>query len=712
MQRNWTAEGGVRIARALLCTALLVLLAAIATGCGSTSNASSDVQVQRDANDDSGDGNGGSDVGDDGSGSDQSITPDGLEGDTSVDVQPNDDASDVDESDVEADLALDGADDEGDLALPDLDAPDSLDAGGDATPADSDGDATTSDSLIDDSVTPGDPCKPGSACNRELTPEGGCLGLCIKQTTKVVCRGTVVAGLCYGLYPPQDTNESQSLNGLDVTVLAAPSGVYLPGDEATITLRLKNTSGAELKRTLIFKDPADWQVVSRDFQPGQLLTIPNGGTFDLEAKVKAVEPNIFNGAYNIFSFTFDDGNGGKQPYFEVFGVIGYPQETDSIVCGGHYFPPTYCPGNNCPSQGYFQATCCDGVFYPDGQCCNNGDCNSGVCSDGYCVNRVPQFYSANRLPYGYVKILVVLVDFDPIKPDADICTNRTDLDGMLEPQTVEGWYDDLIKNRTGRDEKLLHWQWTVIAGLSSKDLIQDAMYDFPSYQKSTEAYLKGKGCLTSFEEYDRVVIMSSQIQINYGGQAFPDGRIAMRYNSPLLMVHELGHTFGANDTYLNIGDRFQWQGDLMGNYLNTNPIPKDGVAWTEVGLGDVDLDGVIDIFTRNMAPDSLVVSAASATVTTKGTIELALSVRSKEGEHLGRVIVDQVQIDLVDFAKSNTTYRDDEIMTVFDGSGIDLDALKLAGTLKIRVRTEIYSTDASFERKLLTLDELIDVPVQ
>ena len=201
---------------------------------------------------------------------------------------------------------------------------------------------------------------------------------------------------------------------------------------------------------------------------------------------------------------------------------------------------------------------------------------------------------------------------------------------------------------------------------------------------------------------------------DFGGRYMGGGFIAMKTaTSPYLFAHELGHAFGGDDLYLELGGSFQWRDDLMGNSLTAPPLPADGVLWGQMGFADVDDDGVIDIARYATAPDALSVDALTARITAKGALEIELEVAALQDGDARRLHLPFVHLTVPAAAYDTDLFdpRQRKLLT-FDDTQVDLDALRAAGTVEIGVRVVHRFTDADWQPRELVLDETRAVAIE
>lgn len=313
---------------------------------------------------------------------------------------------------------------------------------------------------------------------------------------------------------------------------------------------------------------------------------------------------------------------------------------------------------------------------------------------------------------------------DPDTQDAGAAQDTADVDALSDALDADDAPDvstapapvklcALVAERTARVEKQHFIQWTVLGGFLHQDFLPEGPFGFGVFSQALEQLLQAEGCVTDFDDYDKVIVVSPLLDLEFGGQAFANGRMGLKtHGSPFLMTHELLHTYGARDTYLNIGNRFQYGADLMGNYLNSPPVPLDGVAWTDVGLGDHNQSGVIDVYERAWYPEAIAIDEASLIVTEKQSAELTLRLSLVEGDvHFPiPLAVDSVSIPEQGLTLGGWYKAGDETVVVTFPAETEA-ALLTAGQLIIDVTREHVFTDALFERVTLSLDQQLIVPL-
>lgn len=549
-------------------------------------------------------------------------------------------------------------------------------------------------------------CGPGEACNAWPHADGTCPGRCLPQTHAMTCKGQVANALCHRLPVPDFSNAPVQWGPILVTPEEWPDQARV-GEAHPVRVSVQNTGPTPVSLPFSFKHPDTWDVVEANFVGLDRLDLAPGQVADLDATVRAVRPDVLEpyGGIVLSLFFADQG-------LDVHGHVVFGPE-EPIHCGGLDFPEQWCPDGNCSDLGHFyvSARCCDGVFYPGAQCCGDADCIGGSCVDGHCLYDIPTLGSANTLPVGNQRILLVLVDSEfQVGPSA--CADRADeVRKVLPLDETTAYLREVVRKRVLRD--LLDLRWTVLAGFASSDFIHDGNYLFPDYMARLDEYLKSLGC-EPFDAYDKVIVASPTMDLQgFGGQAMMEGRIAvLTAANPYLLAHELAHTFGASDLYLDLGGQFQYQMDLMGNNLGGFGPPEDGVMWGEMGLGDVDQDGVVDLAQVAAFPEALEIETISATLTPKHTLEIAVSFGGRENGVLKRVVVPSFHLELPEFGADRHVLDPRRVkFVVFDEFEVDLAALAGAEAVEVRLVATLSFTSREWKRVTRTLDRTITVPV-
>ncbi|MFO0747357.1 MAG: hypothetical protein U1F43_17070 [Myxococcota bacterium] len=629
-------------------------------------------------------------------------------------ARPADAEARDDVTDTSADLPdlADGAD-----GVDAADADDDADLGTDAVVVDVTPDADAADVASEtDAPTSADGfCLDGAACNALLAEDGRCPGACLAQETHLRCKGFVVGDLCQPLSPPTPTPPDTVIDGLIVHLREAPPP-SLPGDVRHLRFGVENPGGSA--RTVPFSSQWEitWEVVSDDFSQRSSLTIAAHATLELEATLRALRPDRFD---------LDQGHVVTLYVADfplmIYAGIGFPPDA-GIACGASFFPAQYCRSEGCVGDvlRYDAARCCDGVFFPAVDCCDSADCATGTCVDGECVSDVPRLNSANSLVHGTQSILYVLADFDELAggPSADPCTwaRSAELREMLQLDAVDDWFGARPAERTGRD--LVDFRWTVRAGIDSDDfLAPDADTWVPSYQEALEGYFADAGC-PIVETYDKLVMASPRIDLQgYGGQYLNRGIVAVgTWQNPYLLVHELGHSFGATDLYFDMAGFLLRQLSLMGDYLAAGA--SDDVMWGEVGWGDTDRDGVIDIFEFAAHPDALALRDLHAHLGPYGdppvdALFLSFRVVALEGARELRVPTLFFDFDLPEhgYARSWAAGGDVKELVVLAGE-IHQSELVARGAVDLHVALRHGTTDADGTHRVLVLDETHTIPLE
>lgn len=552
-------------------------------------------------------------------------------------------------------------------------------------------------------------CDDFEACNALLTAEGLCPGECFSTDDTLRCDGTVKYGVCHTYEPTDTPTEAVDYGPFTVTPIAWPADTTV-GETSDFEVHITNDTAAELTLPFRWKNPQTFLFDNPSWDGITSYTLPPNGTAVLSARVTAQFATTLSAGGNlIVTFAFRD----EDQAFEPRSVVHYP-DTEAIACGGEHFPAMYCPDeSNCyASYSYYvSAKCCDDVFFPGATCCDDTDCADGACVDGKCAYGVPWLGSANNVAIGHQTIRLVLVDTHMQFADDPCANHYDDVKQEIDFPGVEGWYDDLAQRRLGRNA--VDFKWVVTGGVATTDFLTGANY-WDNFSNELNAWLEARGC-PIFDTADKVIVSAGTVDLmGFGGFYTDSGHIAVfaPYNTHLL-THELAHSFGATDLYLDLGGALLYPKDLMGNNLSAPPLPGDKVAWGELGFGDIDRSGVIDVVELAAFPETLEVANATATITTKNTLELRWEFVGKDGGVSKRVVVPSytIEVPLVGAALFNTYSSSRWKVVTFDHTQLDLDALEAAGEIAVRIETTYRFTDRDWNYRALPLNDTLVLPV-
>ena len=312
-----------------------------------------------------------------------------------------------------------------------------------------------------------------------------------------------------------------------------------------------------------------------------------------------------------------------------------------------------------------------------------------------------------------MRILIVLSDqADQPHDPAGVCTDRyATLKTKLELDRVEAALRKVALQYTG--QSLLDFQWTVLAGINKSDFDPNGSPYIGSMGDALMTYLISKGCIPDKAAFDKTILITPLLQIPGGftGVAELNGRVGMRVINDQLMVHELLHTFGASDLYLTLAGRLQYLSDWMSVGSINVPDRQAGVAWAEIGMGDMNRDGVIDLFEFARYPSSLTLVKAAGTITGKDTLEVTADIRGEEAGVAKRTLIRDMLVMLAD-GSGTKTLRPGTVAVFEGGKEVDLAAIKASGSIDLRFQASLRFTDAAFRRQTLTLDVTQTVPVK
>ncbi len=557
-------------------------------------------------------------------------------------------------------------------------------------------------------------CAEGEACDGFTDDAGLCPTRCVTVRDGLRCAGATRAGLCHGEAPVETRARTEGPWAREP--VSIPSEVTA-GETRELVFDVRNVS--EVARPLRFEVETTpwWTLASTEPPSGEVSSVAPGEAVRVTLRVRFTEPTILDVARWVGAWVRlpeVEGRGG----WPLIVPVRYP-EGEGARCGERWFPE-FRAGE---SGNYGEAACCDGVFYPGATCCVASDCpGEGRCADGRCVSASTGVsWSATPLA-GPQRVLVAFVD-DDRAPSEDPCADRSAaLRDELRLDDIERWYSDAARARVGRATTA--WRWTVLAGLRSADLgLPDGRFTQEDLHDRAEAYLRERGCLTGFDDdYDRTVVVAPRVDLGpYAGRVFRTQRVAQNHWSAPLAAHELGHTFGATDRYVTLGGDLQWAGTLMTRYVDAlRPEVRDDVLWAEVGLGDNDRDGVIDLHQTAVAPDHLGVGALTASVfPDRRTLLIRLDLDVRQGGRSRRAFPQRAAISLVGTGARVSFHRWEVIsyggvweaylFAPRDIPDAVYDAIVRDGRATVRVEAALRSTRDDFSRAALTLDETREV---
>jgi len=95
----------------------------------------------------------------------------------------------------------------------------------------------------------------------------------------------------------------------------------------------------------------------------------------------------------------------------------------------------------------------------------------------------------------------------------------------------------------------------------------------------------------------------------------------------------------------------------------------------------------------------------------KNTLEVEARVMGVEGGRTKKVLMQTFHLGLPDYGVEREIHHRSSI-TVFDEHQLDMEALRAAETVALRVRAEHPTTDADFNRRVLELDEVFEVALE
>ncbi len=593
-----------------------------------------------------------------------------------------------------------------------LDEPDIILNSNDTSVSDSGTNDISSDvqedaSLPDTGYDTGSPekCDNKEACNYLLKEDKLCEGSCIFQEHSLSCDGNVFNNLCYQIEPPQEPVQPKVVDGIKITPPLIP--MYITeGDRLEITLILTNSEEKKKELSYSYKNPDNWEIFPENFSQSGTLSFDALEAKTLRFNANALRSNMFNTYYSpVITFYFND------VVYEIYIWIKFPGNEGYIRCNDLFYPPSYCLNQNCSGYAYYNtAVCCENIFYPGSSCCSDSDCTKSVCIDGKCVYQVPGIFLANSTLIQNNRILVILSDYDGFE-EKDLCKDKSqDPKYNISTKEIEEYYSTIIYNRTKR-QNVINFKWEILAGFRAERFITDNRYDFQSYKDGLQKYLNDLGCGINFEDYDKLIIISPRLDLmGFGGMAFGNGYIGqVTYANYYITIHELAHSFGASDLYLDLGGNFQYLKSIMAANLGGFDFPEDKVTWGEIGLGDIDKNGVIDLFEFAKFPEKIVIRNIKANLTYKDSVEISFEPMLLENNKLKKGIFYSYYIELPEYNAAMDLYGTPYI--AFDQYSVDLNKIRETKKLKIRIKTQYRYSDAEFRSRLLTFDKTYEIDV-
>ena len=285
-------------------------------------------------------------------------------------------------------------------------------------------------------------------------------------------------------------------------------------------------------------------------------------------------PTLVQSIYDYFTLYYIDTD-FPNPYTIRFQSwikqdINYKEDKEGSVqdCGEIMQPKELVvPSNDKDGLGFYKFKCCDNIFYPSAECCNNNDCDVSN-SDGYCVDGLcmPKNKPSNKL-IGNKKILVGY-EYSDDDSCEEIPLNNIDNQMSIDLRRLDEYYDHMANLLLDKPSDFVDFELTKIIRVPSG---LRGFFDYESGKTEQDIldYLSLK-CDINSEDYD-IIILPTSVSTSIGllGQALQlgDGKVVLytKINSPTL-IHEVGHIFGCIDLYTKMGGNLQWASSLYGKH--------------------------------------------------------------------------------------------------------------------------------------------------
>jgi len=251
-------------------------------------------------------------------------------------------------------------------------------------------------------------------------------------------------------------------------------------------------------------------------------------------------------------------------------------QPDLTSCGGNSFPSTIggldgIGEGQGVSYGYYSSKCCNNIFYPNFECCNNNDCRFRDNTDGYCVDGMcmPSTKPQNRL-FGIKKILVASDDFNEDEQCTTMSINSLNSYIRADIDTMERYYDHKANLLLNETTDFIDFEITQVLKLPS------SFINFHDYGISEEQIINKleNMCGINTDDFDIIILPRSVTSIG-GAAGFALGIgnskivLSTSPNAPTL-IHEVGHLFGCIDLYQLSGGRLQWAHNFYGEQRTDN----------------------------------------------------------------------------------------------------------------------------------------------
>ena len=441
-------------------------------------------------------------------------------------------------------------------------------------------------------------CPYDSLCDKSLKTDGAfncCQNSCNYQKTQTCnfnrvceisedpscldcgCKGIVCGDICYeNVERNTDCNmvtdsDIKRVLDIDINISSVEKNVWTEGQ---LTIKSKAKSPIQVSFGLFGErleiDPS-YSSAYQNVEIGEL------GEVSLPIRIRGIEVSYYNKS-TLFGNQVKTLISSKLDFIGTIKILGTTESLDDISKQIFVYDqnPTSCGTNKFNLEG----KCTNGVFYLDRDCSVGSECIDGL-SWWFTITKEAK-------PKGTLKI-----GFLSVEGDIDVGQMTKNL------QEMEDWYDMESIKYTGKDMMNIDFFYLGDFDLAA-DIIKDATdFNAPNNFGQSDSYKELSGSI-NMSAYDIIILVTDkQIKSVSGDEA---GGLRVFKNiiiesniAPQLTTHEIAHVFGCRDIYFGDLCENTFRNNLMCSKFDEFKKMDLGVCAVEMGWGDRDLDGILDI---------------------------------------------------------------------------------------------------------------------